>query len=69
MTPLRGALDHGVRSAPAIVILEDPADGLRRTLQGYETMPIIRRCHVEQVKRRDGKALASFVEALFGGNA
>ena len=44
-------------------------DTARRTLQGYETMSMIRKGQVEQVQRRDGKALATFVEALFRGVA
>src|SRR5208283_4303167 len=37
----------------------------RRTLQGYETMSMIRKRQVEKVQRRRGEALATFVEALF----
>ena len=45
------------------------ASTCRRTLQGYETMSMIRKGQVEQVKQRDGKALAIFVEVLFRGVA
>jgi transposase-like protein len=41
-------------------------ESARRTIQGYETMSMIRKGQVEQVKRRDGKALASFAEDFFG---
>lgn len=44
-------------------------ESARRTIQGYEAMSMIRKGQVEQVKRRDGKALASFVEDLFGAVA
>jgi transposase-like protein len=44
-------------------------ESARRTIKGYETMSMIRKGQVEQVKRRDGKALASFVEVLFQGVA
>jgi hypothetical protein len=42
---------------------------VRRTLQGYETISMIRKGQVEQGKRRDGKALATSVEPLFRGVA
>jgi len=44
-------------------------ESARRTIQGYEAMSMIRKGQVEQVKRRDGKALASFVEDLFAAVA
>jgi transposase-like protein len=40
-------------------------ESARRTIQGYEAMSMIRKGQVDQVKRRDGKVLASFVEDLF----
>jgi transposase-like protein len=44
-------------------------ESARRTIQGYETMSMIQKGQVEPVQRRDGKALATFVEALFRGVA
>jgi transposase-like protein len=40
-------------------------ESAKRTIQGCETMSMIRKGQVEQVRRRDGKALANFVEDLF----
>jgi transposase-like protein len=44
-------------------------ESARRTIQGYEAMSMIRKGQVEQVKRKNGKALASFVEDLFAAVA